>query len=214
MEDYKVIFLKRNSDKLKNFLEENSEEIIKLKNGCWGSYYHFTLPFTDYETKNLDWFIAMDGAKPIAIATTSKEPIYKYNFKIDTYVFIDVAEDERYYKDQKKYLLEPLVHNLCRNKDKQYKGAGRYLLNSICDHYKELDKKYIYLVPESVWFKKFYTGIDCNIRVKEDYLKSQKELIKYYERHDFEIYDDHYDVERCQLGESVFIFFPVMRKEL
>src|SRR5439155_17030388 len=111
--------------------------------------------------------------------------------------------------NKKKIIYGPCIETLC--KDQNYKEVGNFLLNKLFNYLKNKYEK-IYLVPESI----FYKNNKCSIN-KKKYLESNSKLINYYKKIGFNLSENLYSFEICEIyndNSSKVIFFNVMYKKL
>ena len=208
--DYNVLFYKARSEELITFLEKHKRHINKMLRKCFHKIYTDNMfPFF----KHNDMFFIIHEDTILALATIEDIICKRFSRSIKTYepITIDINKND---KDIVK--LYPGIATLCRFKKRRYKGFGTKLLEEVSKYFKERGFKYIYLTPESTIFKDI-TLHDCGTTLhKEKYMRSQKDLIEYYESFGFRVYKHYYEFESCKDKKKVIsnMFFPVMRKKL
>lgn len=207
---YKFISFKADTSELIDFFDEHDEELKILKNKCWGTFYKFQKGYYSFEI-HLDWYFLMINDKIVANASVHRDNVLKSR-KVDVYKLIktDKLEEDNYVK------LYPVISSLCRDINKRYRGAGRYLLEKICEVYKGLGHNHIFLIPESIIYRFRDVNDDCGItRYQRKYLNSQKKLISYYDGHGFKKHKKFYEREKCNKdNEEYYIYYPVYLKQL
>jgi hypothetical protein len=205
------------SDKLKEFVIKNKNDIDNLIKKC------FKIEFvidTDWLVENDFFFmIDKDTHKIVALALTKTRPFINLSDHGSTYKLITFSEDENKIISESKIFLNPVIETLCRNTNPKYKGIGSKLLDNIIDHYKKKGTKRIYLVPESARYKSYEKNGQCGYdNQNKDYLISQKELHRYYNKYGFKMLEDFYDIDICDhdlfSGITNLVMFPVFYKDL
>jgi hypothetical protein len=210
MDKYKFVYFKANSDEIISFVELNTKDINNIMESC------FNINFTG----NDNWIIHNDAffitynQKVVALAITSEQLVTRYDVEMEKYRLVSF---DNFDKVKRKVLVDPMISSLCRDSNPKYKGTGKLLLMKICEYYKNNDYKQIFIIPESSKFK-VYGANDCGtVLEKEEYLKSQESLQKYYGKFGFQIKKHHYDVDNCNDNESFngpYVMFPVYYKKL
>lgn len=212
-------FLNFNSEEDQiNFIEENKNIIINMLINCfpanfpdsdkknYNKYYEIIYNILE-NSKTSKWFFAIYSNQIVGFCNIQEylEFIYSEN-KLETYKIINKFEPE------KKIKLGPVIGNLCKNPE--FKNIGDFLLNKISDFLKGYFK-IIYLIPESVIYKKSYESIiseSCKLIDPKLYYESNIKLIKYYIKNSFGILKKIYFMENC--GENKILVFHVMAKNL
>jgi hypothetical protein len=229
--DYKFSIISNSGDIKEKYLEKNHERIILLLNDC------FDIQYKNYENikyiKNKDFFICTIDDKLIGIATGSEQNgITKTNIITrvydTTYLYSD--GDIVDYVDQKNITYEnvslnPSIGSIC--KDMNYENVGRQMLQYIENYYRSKGFDKIYLVPESNKYRNELLNAhiendgenDSNLNIiRKKYLDTQKNLINYYKKNGYEIYEKYYEVEGLPLSSTQMdpniIFFNVLFKTL
>lgn len=229
--DYKFSIISNSGDIKEKYLEINHERIILLLNDC------FDIQYKNYENikyiKNKDFFICTIDDKLIGIATGSENNgITKTNIITRSYdtTYLYRNGDIEDYVDQKNITYEtvslnPSIGSIC--KDMNYENVGRQMLQYIENYYRSKGFDKIYLVPESNKYRNELLNAhmendgenDDNLNIiRKKYLDTQKNLINYYKKNGYEIYEKYYEVEGLPLGSTQMypniIFFNVLFKTL
>jgi hypothetical protein len=229
--NYEFSIISNTGDIKEKYLKKNHERIIMLLNDC------FDIQYKNYENikyiKNKDFFICTIDDKLIGIAIGSENnEIVKTNIITRSYdtTYLYRNYDIIDYVDQKNVTysyvtLNPSIESIC--KDMNYKNVGKHILQYIEKYYKNKGFEKIYLVPESNKYRNELLNAhndgdgenlnNLNI-IRKKYLETQKNLINYYKKNGYEIYEKYYEVDALPMGATQIypniIFFNVLLKIL
>ena len=216
MSKYKFLYFENNSKELHNFIDKYGDNINKIIRSCFNIDYYEDNSWIE----EFDCFFIMHNKKVVAFAGSLYKNVIKYDLDVAKYnlIKLDDKDSQRFNKNKRSVNIGPLIESLCRDSNPKYRGVGTLLLSKICNYYKEIGIKNIYLVPESSKFK-IYGNNDCGVEVeKEKYLTSQKELAKYYYNYGFKELKYHYEVDICGdifTNDSMsIVLFPIFYKKL
>jgi hypothetical protein len=203
-------------------IKEYSDVLAGLINECFG-YDYDKDSINRFLEKCKYAFIAFDGSEPIGSAYIKIENIYKYNEIKKTYIYVDAPYD----RTSETLELYPVISGLCRKQNDKYKGVGTMILKEIFTFFDNINKKengndiveYVYLIPESVEGKGSVSDNYCGKISKyldestNEYLLSNKRLIRYYKSLGFEILDKYYFMDVCN-HEGDHVHYNIMMKKL
>ena len=164
----------------------------------------------DFNRKN-NLFCILVNNIVIAIAFVRNDDVVVYrNIDVDDNLYIPINKNKIYVSNTDvATTISPVIETLIRNTDHKYKNIGAYLLNKICDHFKNTHK-IIYLIPESTRYKHIGTN-PCDITNTNKYKESNNKLIEYYKNQGFSIENKYY-IDVC--NNDTFLIYNVMSKIL
>jgi hypothetical protein len=243
MNRYTFLYFPDN-DKQKEFVQKNLKRLVELQTICFPNNSDIITMYQtapkygnddiDYNSINNDeykqvfervdrylsesseCFFALDRDTIIGMCFCYSQTVYRYTNKskknLVTYKIIKEKID---YTDFEETTIYPYLGGLC--KDRKYSKVGSFLLDNICDFYKNNGLDIIYLTPESVVYRNNFSAYilknECDLN-EEKYYDSCMELIKYYKSQKFTISDDLYEINKCNLDQNKFILNTVMNRKL
>lgn len=197
-----------NMDEQKDFINKNIEQLVYLMENCFPcncdnvDIYRDRLLNIIKTFIDRQWYFVLSDDEIVGFCFLSSEQVFQINNKMPTYTPMELQIIKKLKLSERNlYTIDPVIYSLCKNK--KFKNFGEFLFDNL---FKHLQYDIIYLIPESVTFKRQMSdNSNCQYINLDKYQQSNTKLIEYYKSMGFQIMDNLYVIDVCEKDQVTLL---------